>query len=228
MIKANSTINNYPNVPFYKSPTDTHCAQAAIRMGYEFFEPNKTWTWNELDELSGHREGVVTWNMRLYVETAKMGYDTIIYDPLDYQQILEDFESYNYEKFSPEHAKLNIEMSDVPQVMADAKLLIDNLDKLKLHQGSYSTEEYKALLDQGYLIYTWVDQCMYVDSKRGFWPHSILVYGYNDEGVMAHDPGGINEPQFQKPNILIEWDYFNKAIQMNEKGETGEIIAFKK
>jgi len=199
-----------------------------MRMGFEYFDPEKTWTWDELDTLSGHREGLTTWNMRIYLETAKLGYDTVIFDPIDYRKLNEDFEGYIRDTFSPDYAKETLRLSDALQVKADTDLLLPNFDDISICQKSYTIDEYKDLLDQDYLIATWVDMAVYSDIIQEFCAHFILVHSYDENGVIAHDPGLGSQPGTQIRNNHIKWDVFNKAIQMNTQGETGEMIAFKK
>lgn len=216
----------HTNIPYHANPSDSHCSQACLRMGYEYFNPEKSWAWQELDELTGHKEGLTTWNMKAYIETAKMGYDVVVYDPLDYAEFVKRPKEYITEKFSPAYAEETFRLSDMEQAVADAKELLAT-QGLNLHARSYNLDEYKKLLDDGYLVATWVDGAVVYGKANKCWPHFILTHGYDDKGIIAHDPGGedlIN----QQPNRHIAWDIFEKANKMNDKGERGEILAFRK
>lgn len=214
------------DIPFYANPSDTHCCQATMRMGFEYFDPERKWTWDALDELTGHVEGLLTWNMRLYCEVAKLGFDTVIFDPMDFEALVENPDAYIRDAFSPEYAEETISLSDMDRAVQDARDLLA-ADGVDLHARSYQLDEYKALLDDGYVCATWVDSAVYMKMDKECWPHFILVYGYDANGIWAHDPGGADTGG-QMPQRFIDWDMFEKANKINDHGERGEMIAFRK
>ncbi len=44
------------NVPFFANPDDTHCFQACIKMMFAYFEPEKEFSFDYLDKLSGKKK----------------------------------------------------------------------------------------------------------------------------------------------------------------------------
>ncbi len=196
-----------------------------MRMGFEYLNPEKKWTWEELDKLTGHVPGLTTWMMKAYIETSKLGYDVIIYDPLDYAAFVKDPKAYISKKFSKEYADVTFEMSDMKRVVTDAKALLEQQDLL-LYPKNYTLEEYKKLLDEKYLCITWVDMAITNGLKGGCVPHVILAYGYDRAGIHAHDPGYI-DPDSRQPHRFISWELFEKANKMNAQGECGEMLAFR-
>lgn len=195
-------------------------------MGYEYFEPERTWSWEELDELTGHVEGVPTWNMKAYMETVRLGYDTVIYDPLDYAQFVKAPKEYIRNKFSHSYAEETFRSSDMDRAVRDSLELL-GMEGLPLYGRSYELSEYKHLLDSGYLALTWVDSAVVCGVEGECWPHFILAYAYDDKGIYAHDPGG-DDPEGQMPDRFIDWDTFEAANKINDKGERGELLAFRK
>lgn len=214
-----------PDIPYYSNPTDTHCAQATLRMGYEYFNPEKIWSWEELDELTGHVPGLTTWNMKGYIGTKKLGYDVIVYDSMDYNAFVLDPHEYISKKFNPAYAEETFRLSNMEQAVADAKALL-KMKNFPLYSRSYTLDEFRALLDQGYVCATWVDGAIVYNNADKCWPHFILVHSYDKTGIYAHDPGGTVSGGMMK-NRHIPWDLFEKANKMNEEGERGEMMAFK-
>lgn len=52
------------NIPFYSNTSDdTHCLQACLKMLLKYFYPNEEYSWEELDKLTGKKEGMWTWTM---------------------------------------------------------------------------------------------------------------------------------------------------------------------
>lgn len=214
-----------PEIPYYANSSGSHCVQACLRMGFEYFYPQTLWSIPELDCLSAHVPGQTTWLMRTYLETANLGYDVIIYDPVDYAALSKNPQAYMEEKFPDEYAEFNVQMSDMTGVMVDARALV-NAHNLKLFPQSYTQETLRSLLRQGYLCITWVDQAKTNQLRDKFVPHVILVYRADDQGIYAHDPGMI-DAESQMPNRFINWDLLERANKMNDQGETGEMMAFK-
>ena len=90
---------------FYSNPDDSHCMVCCLRMGFEYFHPDKAWTLEELNRLIGKKEGKYTWFSRAYVETAVLGFETVIHDSFDYRAFAREPESYLRRYYDPRHAE---------------------------------------------------------------------------------------------------------------------------
>jgi hypothetical protein len=214
------------DIPYYANPSDNHCSQACLRMAFEYFNPDKKWSWQEMDSLTGHKPGLMSWNMKAYYETFRLGYDVVIYDPVDFVEFVKDPVNYFRAKFSPAYAEEVFGQTDIPQAVIDAKELLKEKD-ISLHSRSYELNEFQDLLAHDYLCATWVDMAVTNQVEGECWPHFILAYGYDDRGIWVHDPGGSKE-RSHMPHRHISWSLFEKANKINVEGERGEMMAFKR
>ena len=211
--------------PFYLNPDDTHCQQCCMRMGYEYFQPEKSWEWEELDTLSGKIEGLYAWYMRLYMETKNLGYDVIVYDIVDYPAFAAYAEIYLFANYSEGRAKDILAHSDMAAVTKDARELCARTD-IEIHQKSYDFDILRDLLDQGYVLLTMVDDAVIHGLSDRTISHSILIYDYDEQGVVVHNPG-VKSLDTAVESQHISYDLFQKACTLNDRGDTGKMMAFK-
>ena len=73
-------------VPFFPNTTDdTHCLQAVLKMVLKYFQPEKNFSFDELDVLSDKVPGKWTWATRALINLHKMGYKLVNMEDFDYQ-----------------------------------------------------------------------------------------------------------------------------------------------
>src|SRR5882672_180186 len=103
------------DVPFYANNTDdTHCAQATLRSALKYFEPDKEFTWEELNRATAKRPGKATWRMAGLLWLRQNGYEVHNMSLLDYAAFAERGLDYWAELHSPEAAAWEAEHSDIP------------------------------------------------------------------------------------------------------------------
>ncbi len=211
--------------PFHPNPDDTHCQQCCMRMGYEFFHPEKSWTWEALDDLSGKIPGKYAWYMRLYIATAALGYDVVVYDIVDYPAFIKDAKGYLKANYGAGRAEDILKNSVMDVVVEDARELLVT-DGVTIHQKNYGFDDLKTLLDEGYLLLTMVDEAILAGVEDRAISHSILIHGYDDDGFIVHNPG-VKSLDSGEANQHIAYDLFRRACTLNERGDTGKLMAFK-
>ncbi|MCB9988222.1 MAG: peptidase C39 family protein [Rhodospirillales bacterium] len=211
--------------PFYPNPDDTHCQQCCLRMGYEYFYPEKQWTWDELDTLSGKIPGKYAWYMRLYIATAARGYDVVVYDIVDYPEFIKDAETYLKANYGADRAADILKNSVMDVVVEDARELLQT-NGITIHQKSYTFDDLKGLLDKGHVLLTMVDEAVLAGIEGRAISHSILIHGYDDDGFIAHNPG-VKSLDSAAASQHIAYDLFRRTCTLNDRGDTGKLMAFK-
>ncbi len=191
----------------------------------EYFHPEKSWSLQDLEELTGKKEGLTTWPMRLYTGLPRLGYELVVYDPTDYRRLAEDPHQYISEFFSKEYAEETFKMSDMDSVLKDTQALLSAGTEF-IHQERYGLEDMKRLLDDGYVLVTWVDHAKIWGKKDAFWAHDILIYDYEGDTFYANDPGG-DDPAYRQQQKPIPGIVLDQATRMNERGDRGELRAFR-
>lgn len=176
-----------PVPPFYENWDDTHCAPCVLRGVLEHFEPEISWTWDDLDVLMGKEPGKWTWPQRGWIEMIERGYDVKIINTSDYKRYLDVglYESM-VERLGKEAADKSRRMSDLEKARVDVERF---LGYPSAHLCRTPTlDDIRRFLEEGYLIGATLNLPV-LDGKEGFGNHSVLIYDMDDTHVMMHDSG---------------------------------------
>lgn len=185
MYNSRMSIIEY-EVPFFSNtPDDTHCFQAFLRMVLKYFEPEKDFTWRELDRLTAKRAGLWTWPLAGMMWMSDRGYEVVDVEEFDYGRFVEEREGYLLEFYGSEGGAEQIAHSDIDQEVAMAQRL---LQSGLVTKGLPTLEMVGGLLDEGYLAGCLVNSRR-LNGKNGYVGHFVLVKGMGEEGLTLHDPG---------------------------------------
>ena len=103
------------SVPFYANPDGVHCLQACLKMVLKYFDPDKDYTWKELDKISAKKENKWTWPTATLLFLIKNGYQVEVVEDYDYQKFVEMGTAYQIEKYGKKVANEQIKNSDINQ-----------------------------------------------------------------------------------------------------------------
>jgi hypothetical protein len=195
--------------PFYPNTADdTHCYQAALRMVLKHFKPEEEYTWEELEKLTAKVEGLWTWPTQGLINLYSMGFEVIDVDDFNIEQFIEQGGEYLIKKYGKEVGELQINHSDIAQ---EQRIFSEYLE-LKIHQERLPTlEEIKRYLDEDFLVGCNVNAYM-LENEEGYAGHFVVLYDYDKEGFLLHDPG--LPPQ---PERKISFEQFCKAWEYPDK-----------
>lgn len=192
----------YP-VPFFGNTSDnTHCFQASLKMALAYFEPDLVCSWLELDAWTGKLPEMWTWPMQGVLWLHSRGYEVLVIETFDYALFAEKGQEYLVEEFGVEVALAQKEHSDIPREQSCARPFIERISPEKRVP---SLEDVCQYLDQGFLQILNVN-AEALDERSGYSGHSVLVIGYDERGLILHDPG--LPPQ---PSRHVSYDVFTKA-----------------
>jgi len=172
-------------IPFYPNLDDTHCFQAVIKMVLKYYFPEEEYSWEELEKLTGKKEGLWTWPLYGMLRLKEKGFDIINMEDFDYQRFIKLGNSYLLERLGKEVGTAQIKNSDIPFEINNAKQFI------KYFNGSpqiASIEDIKKLLDINYLIICNVNSNA-LNGMQGYNGHFILVYHLDKNYLYIHNPG---------------------------------------
>jgi hypothetical protein len=173
-------------VPFRSnSEDDNHCAQASLGMILEHFEPGGDYSWQKLDEITGAVPQYWTWPGAMLLWLVQNGYEVEVYDVFDNEQFAQKGAQYIYETQGSEVGEAQERYSDIPREQAIARQLIGKIAK---HDVVPTQDHIKRLLDDGYIPLCRVNSAA-LNGQDGYYGHSIIVTGYDDDGLIIHDPG---------------------------------------
>jgi hypothetical protein len=196
-------------VPFYSNTEDnTHCFQASIRSMAKFFWPEREYTWEELEVITGKEPGKWTWSLAGINWLKQQGLDVVTIDPFDFERFsVEGGDYLNYE-FGEEIAKAQIEHCDIAKEMKRAAELVG---KVEIEKRIPKIEDIIHLLDSGYIVQAAVNSKT-LKGEDGYSGHSVLVIGYDGDDFIIHDPGLPPREAVKVPTGLFEkaWAYPNE------------------
>lgn len=196
-----------PNVPFVPNTTDgMQCVVVAFRMIAMYLDKDFDIPMSEWAEICGYEQDKGTWAYGALVWFDKHSYDVRHYEATSVQDFVDDPKGALVRSFGSEVGRWCIEHTNIPAEVARAKKLLARPNIL--HRQEPTNEDIQRFLDDGYLLRVNVNSSR-LRGKDGFIGHSIVVVGYDEAGVIAHDPGGTGyEPV---PYRHIAWDLFEKC-----------------
>ena len=205
-------------IPFYKNPDDTYCFQCTIGMILEESNPDKSWSFEELVDLTGKKKGLWTWSILGLIKMKELGFDVINWCEFDYERFSKEGASYLIERYGEEKGKAQIEHINLEYEMDNARRLSSLLET---KQSLPTISDIEELIKEGYLIICNVNAKV-LNDKGGYAGHFVLVYEVSDEEVIMHDPGPPGEKSRKVPieKFMKAWEYPNERER--------NLMAFKK
>ncbi len=174
--------------PFYKNPDGISCFQCMLRGVLEYFEPETTWSWQELYDFCNKREGLATWPQHAMVNIIERGYELRSMITYDDAAFVKDPEGYLIEFMGEEAAAWSIENSDMENAVAITKKLLSYEGKHEEFLRLPTVEDIKQALDDGYLLHVSLNSRR-LNKREGYVGHAILVYAYDEKHFYAQDSG---------------------------------------
>lgn len=184
------------DIPFIKNlPGDRHCWQASLGSALGYFKPEKVYTMATLEELTGFEEGKLTWPIKTYLKLAEMGFDTVVYEPMNLHEFVKSPLEYLKKDVGESAAKFYWENSNVPGAVEDAKALLSRPD-VKINSQVPTLADLRHLIEKNYRCICMIDQNQ-LTGEEGHGDHAVLAIDINETHVTVHNSGPPPEA-FQK------------------------------
>lgn len=207
--------------PFYENFDSSHCFQCCLRGVLEYFNPEKMWTWQELEELTGKRPGLYTWLFKTCSELPDIGYEVVVISDLNISAFAIDPEKEIHKFYSEEGAKNQIKNTALEDEQKYAKAMLSKVDSITLKERSYTVEDIEQLIADGYLIIPTINPYKLYDSS-GYSGHAVLLYNVEADQGVYHDSGPHNAQAGRKRPL-------NKFVEAGlDNGKMEGLIAIRK
>lgn len=207
------------NVPFIENPDD-RCVVSVIGMVLAQYMPERTFTMPELERLCGYIQGRGTWKALSMLHLAKLGLQVHWIEDFDHQRFIIDPKAYLREILDDQAYAYQIANTDL-QLEAD-RMRQYVKSGLPLERRKATNEDIKQFLDDGWLVHLEVNANT-LAQKAGYQGHSILVIGYDTNGVTMHNPDGANG---NIPGQHVSWELLDTA--WNAFGGSYSLYAYKR
>ncbi len=147
--------------------------------------PDEDYSWQELEQLTGKKEDLYTWPLYGMLNLQEKGFEIIDIEDFDYHRFTKLGDEYLLERLGEEVGMDQIENSDIPYEINNAKLFLQSSENISQIP---SIGDMKQLLANNYLIICNVNSdCL--NGRDGYSGHFILVYHIDEERLYVHDPG---------------------------------------
>lgn len=196
---------------------DLHCTQSSYMMIVKYFEPDFEVNWEEWSQLTGFQAGKGTWAYAGLLWFKERGYDVIHKSLFNNKSFIELGGQYLVSEYGEDVGMWQIQHSNLPlEQSRAAELMQANI----LRHIEPTLSDIKSYLNTGYLVRCLVNSNA-LNDRDGYFGHSVVVSGYDDEGFTIQDPG---LPPV--PNRHISYEKFENAWAYPNK-EAKEMDAIK-
>ncbi|MBI4212297.1 MAG: hypothetical protein HY540_06635 [Deltaproteobacteria bacterium] len=194
------------NIPFFPNTGDgTHCWQAALKMVLAVFEPDREYSYDELDRISEKSPGKWTWPTAAMLWFLKRGYELQLIEDFDYGAFAEQGEDYLLERCGKEVGQAQIANTDLAKELGFAREF-STIAPLDVRIPGF--EDLKAMLEQGYGLICNINGAM-LSGQKGYAGHFVVITGMTQHDITLHDPGLPPQPHLQVPRHVFDraWSY---------------------
>ncbi len=175
-------------IPFFKNKKDNlHCFQASLKMALAVYEPHKTYSFTQLDTITGFRSNKMTWDTQALLWLAKKGFQIKKYSTFEYASFVRRGASYLKALWRPDVYKIQRSHSNLRAEQQRAKLLIQT-PVIALVPKSATLSVIERHLQKGWVPLMHVDVSLF-DKTKDYSPHTILITSVRKNTVTFHDPG---------------------------------------
>jgi len=174
------------NIPFYPNTGDgTHCFQAALKMALAFFQPEREYTYEELDAISHKLPGKWTWPTAAMLWLMQNGYELRLVEEFDYDAFAKRGAAYLIDKCGQEVAQAQIENSDIGREQEIAEQFVQYAP---LEHRVPELKDVETFMADHWVVICNVNSAL-LHGQPGYSGHFVVIVDSNDEEVTIHDPG---------------------------------------
>ncbi len=205
----------YPSVATPKHPEGVDCVEMSIRMILGYLMPEREFSTEELEKITGKVPEKGSWEMPFSIWFANNGLEVKHYSTFDYKSFKEMGIDYIRKEYGDEVAEWQLANSEIKLARSQVS---EYLAKTKVIPRRPRISDIIKEMENGNVVRAMVDSG-YLNDNSNYLGHSVVVIGYDDSSIWFHDPG---LPALE--NRKVSHKKFQEA--MNKFG--GEMDAIKK
>lgn len=206
------------NIPFYKNlDDDTHCIQAALKIVLGFYNPEKEYSFEELNKITAHVPGKWTWQYAMVDWLGSNGFLAVAIEDFDTEEFVEKGEEYLKKHWKEEVFATQKQFSNFSEERIYAKKALQNKN-VSLPNKIAKFADLEKYYEEEYIVIASINPKV-LDGEEGYASHVVVVTDLNDKEITFHDPG---LPPVESRKVSRE----KFAEAMGES--TSSVIAIKK
>lgn len=193
-------------IPFHPNTGDgTHCFQAVLKMALATFEPDKDYSYEQLDRISQKVEGKWTWPTAAMVWLMERGYEVRLVEEFDYKEFADRGMDYLIDKCGQEVAEAQADNSLIEEERKTAAAFVE---RAPVDFRVPSLEDLKQLVEDGWVVICNINAAL-LHEQSGYTGHFVVITDVDDKEVTLHDPGLPPSPALSVELATFEhaWGY---------------------
>ena len=205
-------------IPFFKNtPSDTHCLQAALKMLLAYYFPDRRFSWRQLDEITGHKDGQWSFPYKMYVWLAAQGVQVEHVERFPIRRFAREGVGFLKAYWSPENFKQQKRYADFSAGQRDARAAIKD-PRVTFRYRNGTVEVLRTYWTAGYTAIVRVNPFT-LRGEEGLGSHVVVVTAVHTHTITVHDPG-----LPPRASLTVDIETFKRAMFDNKS----LIIALKK
>jgi hypothetical protein len=188
------------DVPFTEN-SGRRCVPACTAMLLDTLMPEHSFTTEEIESLSGYREGYSTWAAQHLLSLNSLGLEVGWIQDEDLASFAQNPELYIRNQISDRASFEAFKATN--DIELEAQRIDIYLRKgLSFERRAATQKDITARLLGGWVVRLEVNGKTLAD-QEGYAAHAVLVSGFNDDVVRLENPDGLYGP---KPKQVVSWD----------------------
>jgi hypothetical protein len=206
-------------IPFFPNTGDgTHCFQAVLMMALAALVPDRSFTYEDLDKISGKLPGKWTWPTAALLWLIDVGLEVKLIEEFDYAAFAERGGDYLIGRFGEEVGRAQIANSDIERERVLAKRFAAIAP---LEMRVPDIDDIENLLRQGSVVIVNLNSAV-LEGGEGYAGHFVVVCEVDSSMVRLHDPG-----LPPRPNLKVTLERFDRAWGYPHPGDRN-LLAIRK
>jgi len=171
---------------------------------FSITNPEQEFSWDDLEKLTDYLPGHGAWVYAELLTLNGYGLNTKLITGFNIKRFIKEGFSYIEDEFGKDIA--DYEREHPHNFKKIKRQMQESLDKELVINRTGKTRDIKDFIDEGWYVMLLVNSKA-LNSKSGYTGHRVLVFGYDDKGVIMHDPG----PNNGGPDAHVSWERLQKA-----------------
>ncbi|MBW2995235.1 hypothetical protein KY312_02695 [Candidatus Woesearchaeota archaeon] len=201
ILAAGCSYREELEIPFYMQSDLGNCMQTQVKMALKYYYPEKDFSFEELDKLSGRTPGKWTWTSQLMPILIDNNLDAYYYSTTPYNEIKQGGEEFILDYYGEEDGKVIVEQTNF-------EALYSSIDKLnnRFFQEKLDFSEIEKEFKKGHVIILMVDKNILFGWQGPYAGHGIIITSINKTHATVHDSSGTSNLLTTKEQLIKAWN----------------------
>jgi len=200
------------------APDGNSCLHACAQMIMKTKLGGRVYSFDEINTLLRRKPGQYSWWYAVLDKLGREGFEIKSIDTFSTERFVREGESYLLEYYGLEAGKVQIGKVDVSIIREDAKKFLEN-KSIEFDKRAATPDDIRNHIQAGWYIVPCINSKI-LNFEPGYSGHFVFVYGFDDQNIVFHDPGGFNGTA--QAAQQASWELFENAWQ-----QPREMVCFR-